>query len=147
MKIEDNCAYLVSTASFSYNDEGYTANEEGVVPLKIFLTKASAQAYAHKMLSALFSDKAYELTETLEYESISAKNYHTLTCILGDQIQACFKEKKGYGQGYFSLDRAEGLLKILKEAGQAKSFEELQEVFKVIRGVEYIQIQKFILDL
>lgn len=147
MKIDDNCAYLVSTASFSYNDEGYIANEEGVVPLKIFLTKASAQAYAHKMLSTLFSSKIDILIEAVEYESISAKTMNLLTKILGYEVAECFSTKKGGSMAYFSLISPAGFAEILEEAAHAKSFEELQEVFKAIKGVEYIQIQKFIIDL
>lgn len=147
MQTNDNHAYLVSTASFSYNDEGYIANDEGCIPVKLFLTEKSAQAFAHKLLSREFNIKTDELIEAIYHESISMKSMNALTEVLGPEVMDFFKAQKGYNQSYFSLQSSELFSEMLEDAAHTKTLDQLQAVYKVIRGVDYVQIQKLSLEL
>lgn len=151
MNIESNYIYLVSKQSFSYNDEGFIANEEGTIPLKAFLTEESAQAFGHETLKASFDKEADNILEPLFYESMSQRSYQELTSVTGSEIDKFFTPKKHGAYFYYSVNQNSAdlmrlknyLLKTMNECG----FEKGQQLYKSVAGAELIHIEKIQLDL
>lgn len=147
MKTTDNFVYLVSTASFAYNDEGYTANEEGVVPVKVFMTEKSAKEFGHKILVEIFETKADELVDAVQYESMTSRSISMIENITGEDVRKYFKTKTAYRETYYYLNSEAGFAEMLEHAAQTRTFEQLQEIYRIIRGVNYIEIKKIPMEL
>lgn len=151
MQQETNAIYLVSKQSFTYNDEGYVANEEGTIPLKAFMTEDSAKAFGAKVLMNAFETELGTFIEPLIYEALDEKDYEKLVNVAGVDINRFFEVKH---QGRFSYYHVIHDYKVwdqlethIKNLSKTLDFDKNQTLYSAIVGSALVHIDKIQLEL
>lgn len=151
MQKEQNAIYLVSKQSFTYNDEGSVANEEGTIPLKAFMTEESAKSFGTTVLINTFETELDTCIEPLIYEALYEKNYEKLVSVAGAEINKFFEVKK---QGSFSSYHVihdykvwEQLKTYIQNLSKTLDFDKNQILYSAIVGADLVHIEKIQLEL
>ena len=151
MQKEQNAIYLVSKQSFTYNDEGYVANEEGTTPLKAFMTEASAKAFGTTVLITAFENELDTCIEPLIYEGLHEKRYEKLVNVAGVEIYRFFEVKNQRTCNYYSVIHDykvwDELKSYLQNLSKTLDFDKNQTLYHAIVGSPLVHIEKIQLEL
>lgn len=151
MDFEKNQIYLVSKQSFTYNDEGYVPNKEGVIPLKAFMTQSQAEKFADNLLRDSIIKDIDNIIEPLMDESMEQKYYLKLMEFLGTEVETLFEPRKNGTYTYYKINDSTLNFTKLKHltlnAVKTLGFEQNQILCSVLVGANLIQIDNIELDL